>query len=180
MASSSESPLPYPELQPLGSSDNQGPAITVLTAFCMTVMLIFFIVRLWIRYPLGSLFSYDDWTTTSATVVATVQAALIMLAVRDGLGQKAENLSPEIVDLISKIVFACSVLYVLALCLGKLAVVLLLSRISASSRQKLTLRVLAGTVVAWGCVSVIAIALLQDGRRPWDIKSFASHSTVCI
>ena len=170
--------MPYPELHPLVNNDNHGPAITIAAAFCLSLMLLFFFVRLYIRYPLASLFSYDDWTTAAASLVATVQATLIMVAVRYGLGRRHDELLSEKESVILTMVYAGSLLYVLALCLGKLAVALLIVRLSGSRTQKLAAASLASAIGIWGMGSVFAVALRQDVNHPWNAFSLFAHSTV--
>ena len=178
MASPSVSALPYPKLHPLVNGNNHGPAITIAAAFCLSLMLLFFFVRLYIRYPLALLFSYDDWTTAAVSLVATTQATLIMVAVRYGLGRRDDELSSEQKTVALKMMYTGSLLYVLALCLGKLAVALLLLRLSGSRTQKLAATFLASAIGAWGVGSLFAVALRQDIEHPWNALSMFAHSTV--
>jgi hypothetical protein len=179
MATASTAPLPYPELHTLVTDNDHGPVVTIVAAFCMSMMLLFFFVRLAIRLPLSALFSYDDAAVTVATCLAAIQAVLVMSAVTYGLGQKIDDMHSFRAEKVLKMVYADSLLYVLALGAGKIAMTLLLYRLSASSTQRTVSGMMSILVAVWCFGGLLVVALQNDVRRPWSAEALRSHSAVC-
>lgn len=144
----------------------------------MTLMLLCLPVRMSVRWPLQELFKYDDWTTVAATLFATIQATITLIAVDDGLGAKAMPKSNVREQLVLKLTYTGSLFYVVSLALGKLAVSFLCNRLAAGDEQKRLCKILSISIALWGLGSTITIALRQDLGRPWDVDSLFVDSTV--
>ena len=178
MATSSPLSTPHLELHTLVTPDNDGPAITIAAAFGMSMILLFLIVRLWIRYPLALLFSYDDWIATVATALAALQATLILTAVNLGLGRKSANLSKAQLRRVLDLLYADDILYVITLCVGKLALTLLLFRLSGSHEQRSAASFISYATVAWGVGGTVIVAVGPNVAHPYIARSMFSHGMV--
>lgn len=153
-------------VHPLINADNQGPAIVVAAAFCMSISILIWFARLWIRIPLSSLFSYDDWLASAATTFGIANSILTMDAVRNGLGRRLGSQTTESLGVL-RLVCAASIVYLLCLSFGKLAVALLMRRLCATKGHQRAVSGLIIGIVLWGIGSVLAIAIPFDPR---DIK----------
>lgn len=47
---------------------DHGAVVKVVATFCTTMAMIFFLARLWVRWPWRELFGKDDWTVVFANV----------------------------------------------------------------------------------------------------------------
>lgn len=110
--------------------------------------------------------------------MAMIQATLVMVAVKNGLGRKADGLVTGQESLVMKMIYASTLLYIAALALGKLAVILLLFRLSGSALQRIASGAAAGALGVWVTASVIAIGIRPDTDKPWEVHSYFSPSTV--
>ncbi|KAF2726094.1 hypothetical protein K431DRAFT_289963 [Polychaeton citri CBS 116435] len=174
---SSPTPLPYPEIHPIVDDNNQGPAITIAAALCTIVSTLFFASRLWIRWPWTQLFGRDDVATAVGVVVSIVQSTLVMVAVRNGLGQRVETVRPELAESAEKMLYASCILYVLSLCLGKLAVGLLFIRLSSGKLHLTISKYICAACVAFGIISIFLVGIRQETTHPWDVRAETAEST---
>ncbi|KAF2716651.1 hypothetical protein K431DRAFT_257126, partial [Polychaeton citri CBS 116435] len=136
----------------------------------MSVMLLFFFVRLWIRYPFESLFRADDLFACLSSVLATVQSTLVLVAVHDGFGQRSNDLPTGRPAKILKMAYSSDLLYVLALCLGKLSMSMLCVRLASDGVHRSAAKILTYSTCAWGVCSFLLVALLQDVSKPWAVS----------
>ena len=144
----------------------------------MTLTLLSFLGRMTVRWPVQSLFKYDDWTTLAATFFATIQAIITLVAVHDGLGAKAMPMSNVNEQLVLKLIYTGSILFVVSLALGKLALSFLCHRLAANEKLQRLSKILSFSITLWGLGSTITIALRQDLSRPWDAASLFVEGTV--
>lgn len=123
-------------------------------------------------------------------MVAFIQTAVLLGAVRHGFGQKQRLLSEHQIEQVEKVgvesfqynsevtnaqqmVYAANLLYVAALCLGKLAVAYLFKRLSP--RRGATVLIYATLI--YGCAGILIVAVTPDLARPWSIDDTSSRST---
>lgn len=105
------------------SDKDQGAVLTVAAAFCATNSLLFFCVRLLIRWPWKVLIGRDDLATTAATVSAgnelyvaafiyadggrqafgVIQLIVTLQAVSQGLGRVRDDLSDGAVTSVQQV-----------------------------------------------------------------------------
>ncbi|KAF2716509.1 hypothetical protein K431DRAFT_307744 [Polychaeton citri CBS 116435] len=140
---------------------DHGPLVTVAAGLFITCSLLFYGVRLLIRWPWTALFSRDDLAVTIATLLSIVQVAVICSAVPKGMGRVQQELTPAAISTIEKMIYASDLLWLLAIYASRLSVALLFFRLTSQQKHMKWCRMLT---VACGVVWLIAFLLV--GAQP--------------
>lgn len=160
------------------SQGNHGPYVTITACLMLTGMVLFLVIRLAIRWPWSKLIGLDDILTFIACVIGVSETVTVFEAVHFGLGQHADKLDSAAVVSMEKAIYAGDILFVVVLALSKLAVALLVLRLTSSDIHILTAKAIAGVIVVWGVASVLAIALRPDVLQPWDMQAGNNNDVV--
>ncbi|KAM3413878.1 hypothetical protein BST61_g10552 [Cercospora zeina] len=154
------------------TKDDRGAQIVIVAILGLIATILVSANRLLLRWPWKERFGVDDFVCVAATMLATAQTATLLSAVAWGLGEKSRVLSPREVDVIEKLVYASSILFVLTLCLSKLAVGFLFNRLSPKTVAK---AIIYATVI-YGVAGVLIIAIDRIIAIPWAITSTSRTS----
>ncbi|KAI0607350.1 hypothetical protein TUN205_08409 [Pyrenophora tritici-repentis] len=116
-----------------------------------------FSIRIWLRLKSREWRS-DDWWLAAATILDTVQTAVIFHLVDLGLGASQDGLSSSQLERIGKEGFTTQILYILVLLASKLSVLFLYLRLSPGGSHRLATWSLAALSGVWALASIILIA----------------------
>ncbi|KAI5363498.1 hypothetical protein Slin15195_G091470 [Septoria linicola] len=164
---------PTLELSTAVNAERHGPQLVVVGILGLIATILVLANRLAIRWPFWERIGKDDLVCVVASIVAFTQTAVLMSAVKHGLGRKKRLLSGHEIEQVEKVVYAANLLYVAALCLGKLAVAYLFKRLSP---QRGATSLIYATLI-YGCAGILIVSITQDLARPWSIVGRSSRST---
>lgn len=168
-----DSPVPSWEFSTAITQDRHGAYLMVVSILGLIASVLVLCNRLIIRWPWSELLGNDDGVCIAATVTAVAQSAILLGAVREGLGERSDLIGGKVV-VVQKLIYTSSILFVLALCLGKLAVACLLSRLSP--RRAAT--AITCAILLYGLAGILTIALYRDISQPWMVTATSSRSTL--
>ncbi|KAK5123181.1 hypothetical protein LTR85_003379 [Meristemomyces frigidus] len=152
------------------SPDDHGPYVTITACLMLTAMMLFFGIRMAIRWPWTKLIGLDDVTTIIASIIGICQSVCVFEAVHYGVGRHAAEVSSDNVIAAEKAIYASDLLFIVAVALSKLAVALLILRLTSSKAHVRTAHIMTGLTAAWGTVGLLAIAIRYRSLQPWDMQ----------
>lgn len=153
------------------SDRERGPLVTITTCLMLVAMFFFLAFRLTIRWPWRKLLGFDDLVVVLGSLVATGQAVAVFRAIHFGLGQHREDLGSEDMGRLKHAALASDILSIIALTCSKLAVSLLILRLSTFKRHVLAARIITVLICIWGIIattsSSIAPANVKARKDGW-------------
>lgn len=127
------------------------------------------LIRLWLRWQLKQ-WRWDDWWLSAATVLDTVQTAIILHLVTLGLGAPQDNMSLAQRERLGREGFATQILYIFVILTSKLSVLFLHLRLSPGGWHRVAVWVILVLSCIWAVLSVILVAIpcnpIQVVTRP--------------
>jgi len=154
--------------------DDRGPAVIVVSYTLSSVSVAFTIVRFWLDNHRQIAFKLDDAAYTFAIIFGIASAALINVAVINGLGRHRSSLSDVQLEAFSKAIYAAQLLGLAAMASAKMSVAMLLGRIIPDYRNSASVSFSA--IAGWALFSLFAVAFGCSLPRPWDLL-FSQCST---
>ncbi|EME40750.1 hypothetical protein DOTSEDRAFT_55874 [Dothistroma septosporum NZE10] len=152
------------------TADNRGPLVTITVGLMLVAMFLFLGFRLTIRWPWPKLIGYDDLATMLGSLFAFGQSLAVFIAIDRGLGQHLDTLDAKKARDATNAIYASDVLSVVALTGSKLAVSLLLMRLSTYKRHINAARVITAVICVWGLIATV-ITALEIKRARADVRS---------
>ncbi|GIZ39441.1 hypothetical protein CKM354_000282400 [Cercospora kikuchii] len=141
---------------------NRGHQINITAALMMVAAWIFLGLRLKIRWPWGSRMGWDDIAVMLGTLIATAESGTIFRAVQCGLGMHMYHLEWEMIGPLRATIKASDILSVTALCCSKLAVSLLILRLSTFKRHIHAAWITTVFIVIWGLIAITSTAVSPE------------------
>lgn len=141
--------------------------IIIGTAFGLSCVLLFSVIRICIRLTISPPFGLDDVFVGSATVLSVVQSAITLYAASLGLGKSIELVTPDALVKVQKLFYASTILFIIALGLSKCSIVALLLRMTRKKRQLRIFRATLVLLALWTVASTFATALRCNLKHPW-------------
>ncbi|GIZ48780.1 hypothetical protein CKM354_001182700 [Cercospora kikuchii] len=154
------------------TKDDHGAQIVIVAILGLIASLTVLANRLLLRWPWKERFGVDDFVCVAATLLATAQTGTLLSAVAWGLGERSRLLTPRELDVVGKLVYTSSILFVLALCLSKLAVGFLFNRLSSRAAVKAIIH----AIVIYGVAGILVVAVDRNMAEPWKIGSTSRDS----
>ncbi|MCJ1464414.1 hypothetical protein MMC07_003027 [Pseudocyphellaria aurata] len=147
---------------------DHGPYVIVTAYIMMVTMILFVMTRLITKALATRALHPDDYFIITSATFAIVQTIVVHGAVKNGLGKHRTSLSDMEFDRYSKFNYVGQILVIVAISLAKISLSLLITTITPSQSILVACRILNAVVVAWGCASIIALALQCDVPHPYD------------
>ncbi|KAM3415690.1 hypothetical protein BST61_g9208 [Cercospora zeina] len=141
---------------------NRGPEITITSALMMVAAWIFLGLRLKIRWPWANLAGWDDVAVIAGTLIATAESGTIFRAVHCGLGMHIYHLDWKWITPLRATIKASDILSVIAVCCSKLAVSLLILRLSTFKRHIHAAWITTVAIVIFGFIAVTSAAVTPN------------------
>ncbi|KAF2212465.1 hypothetical protein CERZMDRAFT_84799 [Cercospora zeae-maydis SCOH1-5] len=143
-------------------NENRGHEITITSALMMVAAWVFLGLRLKIRWPWATLIGWDDIAVILGTLIATAESGTIFRAVHCGLGMHIYHLDWKWMDTLRATLKASDILTVTALCCSKLAVSLLILRLSTFKRHIHAAWITTVFIVIWGLIAITGTAVMPE------------------
>ncbi|KXT11672.1 hypothetical protein AC579_7044 [Pseudocercospora musae] len=147
------------------TDDNHGPLLSIAASLMLVGMFMFLAFRLYIRWPWRQLIGWDDWAVIIGSLLAFGQSIAVFQAVKYGLGQKVNANSLELRTSLEQSILASDILSIMALTGSKLAVSLLILRLSSFKRHVLASRIVTAFIILWGVTSTIGTGIIRSNFR---------------
>lgn len=148
---------------------DHGAWIIIATALGLSQILLFALIRAFVKCVINPGLALDDGMIFTATGIAVVQSALVLSACHAGLGRSAELISASDQDALQKIYYAASLLLVLSLGLSKASVAVFLLRLAPFDPHRQVIKAVIAAILAWTIALFFAIALKCDLSEPWAV-----------
>ncbi|KAF2477509.1 uncharacterized protein BDR25DRAFT_1643 [Lindgomyces ingoldianus] len=142
--------------------DDKRGLIVVITATTLSFVWTCFLIRIYLRVQTREWRS-DDYFLAAASVLGTVQSALVLHIVDEGIGRSEKSLSGSDLNQIGRDDFASQILYIITLFLSKCAVIFLYLRLSPGKGHTIASW---GTLTASGVWTILAIVLVSVPCNP--------------
>ncbi|KAE8365535.1 hypothetical protein BDV27DRAFT_171557 [Aspergillus caelatus] len=126
-------------------------------------------IRVYLRLKLNPPFGLDDVAAVFGTVIGTVQTAVILQAVRNGIGKKEALLTDDQVESGLKGIYIAWLLYPVVVCASKVSISLLIARLTRTKLHLKASRLLTGFILLWGVISLFLIAFQCKLPMPWNV-----------
>ncbi|KAF2201257.1 hypothetical protein GQ43DRAFT_471961 [Delitschia confertaspora ATCC 74209] len=138
------------------TDNNHAGVIWVISLLCLVYSILTFITRGFIKW---NILGWDDCALTGAQIVAVGQYIALFVSLNHGLGKTSDMLTEESRAELSKIAFTAQLLLILALCLSKCSVILLIRRVFTQDLINFWLicNVLLVLSWVWAIVSMVLI-----------------------
>ncbi|KAI1423462.1 hypothetical protein F5Y12DRAFT_529579 [Xylaria sp. FL1777] len=161
MASLPPSEIQYQEAH---LSENESPAIIAVSTIFAAVALITFLLRVAARYVTAAHFGLDDGFALASVISLIVLSVATSLSAHYGIGRHLIAVlkeDPNALVTIGKTELALSVSYGTSLCMGKLAILALFTRIFTfiNRRFKTMVLILSVVVLCWYTATILVIFL---------------------
>ncbi|KAM3074424.1 hypothetical protein ACMFMG_002772 [Clarireedia jacksonii] len=149
--------------------------IIIATSLGLACVLVFGAIRTFVKtssWNIGS-FSYDGFCLAASTLLASIQACVILGACAKGLGKSIELVPPKNITSIQQLIiprqmyYTSTVLFMLSLGLSKISVVFLLLSLTPHEQHRKIFLGVIGLLVTWTVASTFAIALQCNLAHPW-------------
>ena len=140
------------------TADDKRGLIVVTGAAVLAFVWSCFLIRVWLRLQSREWRS-DDWWLAAATVLDTVQSAIIFHLVNLGLGASQAGVPLSQLEQLGREGFASQLIYVFVILASKLSVLFLYLRLSPGGSHRIVSWSLVAMSCLWGLVSVILIAV---------------------
>ncbi|KAJ5289583.1 GroES-like protein [Penicillium atrosanguineum] len=150
------------------TGDSKDPAVNCTTWFCLVVVSLAILVRLWTKWRLYRVLKLDDGLITLSLIFCIGQSLAISLAVASGYGKHFNKVSSSQFDETMKNLYSASLLYILSLCTSKLSLVIFVRGLTPVSRDHLLARIVEISVGIWAVVALIGTAFQCAVPRTWD------------
>ncbi|GAQ38176.1 uncharacterized protein AtWU_03113 [Aspergillus tubingensis] len=146
---------------------HHGAWIIITGALGLVVSLVSFFIRLYVRLALHPPFAFDDYLLLGATIVATVQAALLFNAVSHGFGTSIYLLEQKQVDKIQTLITVSDILYLITVYISKCCVCGIYLRLTPQKWHNRASIATLALCTAWVIPAVFIIAVNCELNRPW-------------
>ncbi|OJZ87653.1 hypothetical protein ASPFODRAFT_45364 [Aspergillus luchuensis CBS 106.47] len=146
---------------------HHGAWIIITGALGLVVSLVSFFIRLYVRIALHPPFAFDDYLLLGATIVATVQAALLFNAVSHGFGTSIHLLEQDQVDKIQTLITVSDILYLITVYISKCCVCGIYLRLTPQKWHNRASIATLALCTAWVIPAVFIIAVNCELNRPW-------------
>ncbi|RAK88435.1 hypothetical protein BO79DRAFT_19503 [Aspergillus costaricaensis CBS 115574] len=146
---------------------HHGAWIIITGALGLVVSLVSFFIRLYVRLALHPPFAFDDYLLLGATIVATVQAALLFNAVSHGFGTSIHLLEQKQVDKIQTLITVSDILYLITVYISKCCVCGIYLRLTPQKWHNRASIATLALCTAWVIPAVFIIAVNCELNRPW-------------
>ncbi|KAB8264300.1 hypothetical protein BDV32DRAFT_135249 [Aspergillus pseudonomiae] len=153
------------------AKDNWKPTVNVVTWFLMTTAILCVLTRLGTKYWIFRRWTTDDYLSIVSMVLCAAQSLALSMATAHGYGEHYGGLSGAAVDHILKSQYAAAILFIMTMCLSKLALIHFIWSVTpATSDRRIAIGLEIFTVL-WAVASVIASIFQCTPPRTWDYLS---------
>lgn len=149
------------------TSTDHSAWVIIATALGLACVLVFGGIKTFARTSLGKGVSYDEMCLVASTLIASIQASVILGACSKGLGKSIELVSVKNQASIQQMCYTSFVLFVISVGLSKASVVVLLGSLTPDQKHKKIFRSVIGLIVIWTIASTFAVALQCNLAHPW-------------
>ncbi|KAF1998517.1 hypothetical protein P154DRAFT_523993 [Amniculicola lignicola CBS 123094] len=146
---------------------DKSTAITIASWVTLAVLIVFFILRLILKYTVLRKFQLDDLLILLATIFAIGLSATTLILASEGLGILG-RLTIHRANVIMKGSYASDFLYIASICFAKLSIVAWFYGIGVHSAQRRVQQVLGIFIIAWMVGSLAAVAFQCGLPKPWE------------
>ncbi|OQO04045.1 hypothetical protein B0A48_10688 [Cryoendolithus antarcticus] len=158
------------------SQQNHGALVSIATSLLLAGTVLLLIIRLAIRWPWKKLVGWDDAAAVIGSLLAVGQSVTMYRAVYHGLGRHSEELEVHALEQMEKAIYTGDLLFICVVSASKLAVSLLLYRLSSVPRTIMAAHILMTFVGIWSVASLLAVSLRPKFPTPWTLRpADASH-----
>ncbi|OGM40971.1 hypothetical protein ABOM_010488 [Aspergillus bombycis] len=141
--------------------------IAVLIGLSWSVLIIG--IRVYLRLKLNPPFGWDDVAALFGTIIGAVQTAVVLQAVRNGIGKKEALLTDDQVESGLKGIYIAWLLYPVVVCSSKVSISLLIARLTRTKLHLKASHLLTGFILLWGVISLFLIAFQCKLPMPWNV-----------
>ncbi|CAK4026256.1 rpsU-divergently transcribed [Lecanosticta acicola] len=147
------------------SNRDHGPLVTITVCLMLVATFLFMGFRMTIRWPWSKLVGYDDMATIIGSLFACAQSTAVLISVHRGLGKHRADLGEAEAQAAIKAAWISDIISVLALTGSKLAVSLLILRLSTFKKHVLAARVVSILIGIWGVPAVVMTSLQRASSQ---------------
>ncbi|KAL1589047.1 hypothetical protein WHR41_02091 [Cladosporium halotolerans] len=153
----------YPPFAVVSETDHTA-WIIIAAAIGIPIILIFGGIRLAVRQPVN--IGLDDALIGGSTLVAIVQASLVLRACSYGFGKESAQIDRSLLTRVQELYYGSNILLLISLALSKASVAALLLRLCIEKTQKKYFTGALAFVALWGLCSIFAVALQCNLSKP--------------
>lgn len=148
---------------------DHGAWIIITTALGLSQILLFAVIRSFVKCVINPGLTSDDGMIFTATGLAVVQSALVLGACHAGLGRSAELISADDLNALQRLYYAASLFFVLALGMSKASVTVFLLRLAPFDPYRQVTKVVIVAIIVWTVAFFFATALKCNLSEPWVV-----------
>ncbi|KAK1826993.1 hypothetical protein QBC39DRAFT_437530 [Podospora conica] len=161
-------PGPMPPL-PSNPAENAGPRIVAATMIVTMAAFITYLARMYVRVGMVRNAGLDDYFMTLAIALSVTGQGIVWGSVVNGAGRHMGDVPLENLGAGLKLNFISQAIYLVAICIVKLAVGAMLLRIASFPIYKVITKSLMGFQAVWSTMCLLTLMLqCKDIRALWD------------
>ncbi|KAL8918447.1 MAG: hypothetical protein Q9208_007353 [Pyrenodesmia sp. 3 TL-2023] len=150
---------------------NRGPWINVFTWILLIVACLVTAAKVFSKWVLLRVFQYDDAHMVASTLIAIGHGVAVSVQVVSGLGRTSSSWNTENVLRFQKAAYASQFLYVVSLCLAKLAVQQFLLTLARAPVRYTVVKSLMIFSCVWAIVAMFTIVFQCPTPQTWRVFS---------
>ncbi|KAE8153181.1 hypothetical protein BDV25DRAFT_38568 [Aspergillus avenaceus] len=147
------------------------PAVEVVTWFLMTTAILCVVTRLGTKYWIFRRWTPDDYLSILSMIFCAAQSLAVSMATVNGYGKHYTTLSKETIDAILKSAYAAGILFIVTMCLSKLALIQFIWSITPAASDRRTAIGLEVSTGLWAAIGVLVSAFECKPPRTWDLEN---------
>ncbi|KAF7588881.1 hypothetical protein BBP40_005066 [Aspergillus hancockii] len=143
------------------------PAVNVVTWFLMTTAILCVVTRLGTKFWIFRRWTIDDYLSIGSMLFCVAQSLAQSVAITDEYGEHFDTVTLK-VESIMKSQYAAALLFIISICLSKLAIIHFIWGLTpASSDRRIAVGLEIFTII-WAVTAIIASAFQCKPPRTWD------------
>ncbi|PMD36735.1 hypothetical protein L207DRAFT_532336 [Hyaloscypha variabilis F] len=148
------------------SSTDVGGLVAILSAFALSLVLVSFPIRVYVRSKFSA-YKSDDYAFVLATVFAILQASGVFYELGHGLGKSIDLVDPQNLIKIQRAAYGSDILYIVTLFFTKLSTAFLFLRLTPGRGHSIAIWSTISMTVAWALISIFLVAIRCHAATPW-------------
>ncbi|KAF2436424.1 hypothetical protein EJ08DRAFT_691592 [Tothia fuscella] len=157
------------------TSENHGGYVTIVAVMMMVCMILFYIIRIVVRYAFNNIFAYDDIIVTVGTIMGIAHSITIMFTVKAGLGKHISKISADNLQHLEVMQYAADLLFIMTITIAKISSAELVARLTRQKKHMRACRLVSFLIIVWGIASVFTIAIGCHPSHPWSTVDRCSN-----
>ncbi|KAL1590036.1 hypothetical protein WHR41_01444 [Cladosporium halotolerans] len=171
MADSATTAVPTLQVSTAVTDTDHGQIVVLAAWLCFTAGVLLSAVRVYIRWPLNALAGKDDYAYAISFLLAIVQTAVTVNAVKNGFGRTESELDGRQAIDAAKALYASDILFLLSLWSSKISVSFLFTRLAKETSKSRIGWILTAFISAIGVISILSVSIRPNIAQPYLYRS---------